>query len=173
MVTPWAVWLVAKLPGCGYQKTWEHSRFPPLPFLFSPFSFSLSGCLFLFFSFYSTFSLVFFLSPLFLFSLLLYSFYFSLFFPVSLLFIKKTQISLSLLPYFFPLVPPTPPIFYYSLCLLPPRLPSPPGPQLSFAHGEITADKRAPPCPTVLHEALWNLVLGSLASPPSLLGGVP
>lgn len=76
---------------------------------------------------------------------------------------------------FFPWFPLPHPSFYYSLCLLPPRLPSPPGPHppLSFAHGEITADKRAPPCPTVLHEALWNLVLGSLASPPSLLGGVP
>ena len=39
MVTPWAVLLVAKLPGCGYQKTWEHSLFLPLLFLFFPFSF--------------------------------------------------------------------------------------------------------------------------------------
>lgn len=92
-----------------------------------------------------------------------------------LFFSLKKQISLSLLPCFFPWFPLPHPSFYYSLCFLPPCLPSPPGPHppVSFAHAEITADKRAPPCTTVLHEALCNLVLGSLASPPSLLGGVP
>lgn len=92
-----------------------------------------------------------------------------------LFFSLKKQISLSLLPCFFPWFPLPHPSFYYSLCFLPPCLPSPPGPHppVSFAHAEITADKRAPPCTTVLHEALRNLVLGSLASPSSLLGGVP
>lgn len=171
MATPWAVWLVAKLPGCGYQKTWEQSLFPPLLFLFFPFSFTL----WLPFSLFLL--LLHFLSRLlplaFVPFLSLYStFHFSSLF---LFFSLKKQISLSLLPCFFPWFPLPHPSFYYSLCFLPPCLPSPPGPYppVSFAHAEITAGKRAPPCTTVLHEALCNLVLGSLASPLSLLGGVP
>lgn len=169
MATPWAVWLVAKLPGwVKLSETWEQSLFPPLLFLFFPFSFTLvdfSLFLLLLHSFLCLLPLAFvpFLSL----------FYFSLFFSISLLFIKK-QISLSLLPCFSLGSYPTH-LFIIPSASCPcasPHLLLAPTP-VSFAHAEITADKRAPPCTTVLHEALCTLVLGSLASPPSLLGGVP
>lgn len=167
MATPWAVWLCeASRLRLSENLGSSHSSLlavPVFPFLI----YSLVD----FFSFSSSTPLSLCLLPLAFVPFSLSLFYFSLFFSISL-FIKK-QISLSL-PCFFPWFPyPTHLLFPLLLPAPVPPLTSWPPPSVSFAHAEITADKRAPPCTTVLHEALCNLVLGSLGFTSSLLGGVP